>query len=87
MELGEVVNMPGDHAATHRDQDTLEKWADMHFKKDKNDKCKVPHLKRNNPRNQASATQLENSLAEKDPGALADTKLNMRNQCALAKEI
>ncbi|KAK4812754.1 LOW QUALITY PROTEIN: hypothetical protein QYF61_018303, partial [Mycteria americana] len=52
----------------------------MQFKK-----CKVLHLGRNNPMQEyvLGPTQLESSFAEKDPGVLVNTKLNMSQQRAL----
>jgi len=51
----------------------------MKFNKQKG---KVLHLGRNNPRHQyrLGAKRLGSSLAEKDLGVLADTKLNIRQQ-------
>ncbi|GAB0184029.1 mitochondrial enolase superfamily member 1 [Grus japonensis] len=53
----------------------------MKFSKEKR---KVLHLVRNNLTHQymLGTTQLESSLAEKDPDVLVDTKLNMNQQCA-----
>ncbi|GAB0175865.1 mitochondrial enolase superfamily member 1 [Grus japonensis] len=51
-----------------------------------NGKCKILHLERNSLMHQymLGATHLESSLAEKDPGLLVNTKLNMSRQHALA---
>lgn len=47
-------------------------------------KCQALHPRRNNPRDQLGATQLEGSFAEKDLGALADTMLNINQHRAIA---
>ncbi|KAK4824460.1 hypothetical protein QYF61_015838 [Mycteria americana] len=70
---------PESRAAMQRDLYRLEKWVDRNPMKFNEEKCKVLHLGRNNPRHQhmLGATQLESSLAEKDSGVLVDTNLNM----------
>ncbi|KAK4831263.1 hypothetical protein QYF61_016733 [Mycteria americana] len=66
--------------------DRLEKWADRNLMKFDKVKCKVMHLRTNNPCTSIGwgAYHLQSSLAEKDLGVLVDTKLNMSQQCALA---
>ncbi|GAB0206125.1 mitochondrial enolase superfamily member 1 [Grus japonensis] len=85
MELGGVADTPEGCAAIQKDLERLEKLSDRHFMRFNKGKCKVLHLRRNDPRHQymLRATQLESSLAEKALGVLVDTKLNMNQQCAL----
>jgi len=52
-------------------------------------KCKVLHLGLNNSVHQymLEVNCLESSLAEKDLRVLVDTKLNMKQRCALAAKV
>ncbi|GAB0185962.1 mitochondrial enolase superfamily member 1 [Grus japonensis] len=81
-----VADIPQSQAAMQRDLNKLEKWADRNLMKFNKGKCKVLHLRRNNPicLYILRATQLGSSLAGKNPGVLVDTRLNMSQQCALA---
>lgn len=47
---GEVAATSEDHAATQRVLDKLEKWADRNLVNFNKQKCKVLHLRRNNPK-------------------------------------
>lgn len=78
--VGGGADTPGDHAAIQSDLNRLEKWTDRNLTQFSKRKCKVLHLGKNNPRHQY---KLENSFAEKDLGVQVDTKLNMKQQCAL----
>ncbi|KAK4829071.1 hypothetical protein QYF61_002015 [Mycteria americana] len=68
------------------DLNRLEEWADRNLTKFNKDMYQVLPLGRNNPRHQymLEATHLESSMAEKNLGVLADTQLNVSQQCALA---
>jgi len=47
-------------------------------------KCQVLHLGHNNPmeHNRHGEDWLESCMAEKDPGVVVDSRLNMSQQCA-----
>lgn len=74
-----------DCAATQRVQYMLEKWADRSLTGFNTGKCQMLHLGRNNSMNQCIpwADLLVRSFAGKNPGVLVDSKLNVRQQCAL----
>ena len=91
--LGRAADTPGGCVATQRDLDRLGKWADRLGKwADRNlmefnmEKCNVLHLGRISPTHQymLGATRLKSSFAGKDLGVLADTRLNVSQQWALA---
>ncbi|KAK4811082.1 hypothetical protein QYF61_016368 [Mycteria americana] len=86
--LAGEADTPEDCAASQRDLDRLEKWADRNLMQFNQGKCQVLHLGRNNPMHQymLGAAWLESSFAEKDLGVLVGTRLNMSQQCALVAE-
>ena len=68
------------------DHNRLENWVNRNLMKFNKEKHEVLHLGNNNSMYQCmlGAIHLESSLAERDPGVVVDTKLNMSQQYALA---
>ncbi|GAB0189221.1 mitochondrial enolase superfamily member 1 [Grus japonensis] len=83
--LGGVADTPEGCAATQRDLDRLESWAERNLMKFSKGKSRVLHLGRNNPTHQyrLGVDLLGSSSAEKDLGVLVDNKLSMSQQCSL----
>lgn len=84
--LGGVVGRPEGCATIQGDPDRLEKWADRYIMKFSKETCEDLRMGRKKPRRQCllEATQRVSSFAEKDLGVLVNTKLKIRQQCALA---
>lgn len=80
-ELGGVVCSPHGCAALQKDLVRLEKWADRTVVKFNKGKIQVLHQMWNNPMHHY---RLETKSTEKELVVLVDTKLHMREQCALA---
>jgi len=83
-----VIDMLEGRDAIQRDLDRLQRWACMNHMKLNKAKCKVLHVGRDNPKRKykLGGEWLESSPEEKDLGVLADKKLNMSWQYALADQ-
>ncbi|PKU45431.1 rna-directed dna polymerase from mobile element jockey-like [Limosa lapponica baueri] len=77
--LGGVADKREGCAATQRDLDRLESWAERNLMKFNKGKWRVVHLGRNNPLHQdrLGADLLESSSVEKDLGVLVDNRMTM----------
>jgi len=81
-----VADTPEGCAAIQQELCRLGSWAKRNLKKFNKGKCRILHLRRNNPTHQyrIRADFLESSSVERDLGVLVDDRLTMSQQCALA---
>ncbi|PKU49532.1 rna-directed dna polymerase from mobile element jockey-like [Limosa lapponica baueri] len=83
--LGGVADTPECCATIQPDLDRLESWVEKNPMKFNKGKCRVLHLRRNNPIHQyrLGVDLLKSSSAERDLGVLMDNMLTMSQQCAM----
>jgi len=86
--LCHVVNTLEGRDAIQRDLDRLERWASANLMKFNKAKCTGLHTRQGNPKHKYRLVRewIESSPEEKDLAVLADEKLNVTWQCALAAQ-
>jgi len=83
--LGGAADTPEGCAAVQRDLNRLESWAGRNLLKYNEDKCRVLHLGKSNPRHQdkLGTALMESSEGERDLGVLVDSEMTTSQHCAL----
>ncbi|CAM5077495.1 unnamed protein product [Natator depressus] len=83
IKLGGVSSALEDRIKIQNDLGKMEKWSEVNRMKFNKEKCKVPHLGRNNQLHTYKMGNdcLGSSTAERDLGVIVNHKLNMSQQC------
>lgn len=85
----EPANTLEGRAATQRDLNMLQEWANRHLMKCHKDKCKVLITGRKKPwqQHRLGTYWLESSSVEKDLGIAVQSKASMSQQCTMTEKV